>query len=131
MKTYMEAYLERMQRNSEELLQLAKDVKKEDPTIEIYISNNSTIIKSLKFFKGELVNNVSFHEVPYRWSGCGYSEHLESHNGNDNCSMPFTLEDVISTFKPITEILFKQPNEYFKSKEQFLKFYSFYKKLII
>jgi len=43
--------------------------------------------------------------------------------------MPFDVNDVLTTFKPITSILRRQPNEYFKSKEDYLKWYSYLKRM--
>jgi hypothetical protein len=80
-----------------------------------------------------MINSIHFHEVPYRWSGCGYEEHSKSHSGGENISMPFTADDVISTFKPINKIRFRykntNPNDHsfipFKNKEHYLQWNSF------
>lgn len=132
MKTYMECYRERLERNSIALKELALEVIKSNPEIEVYFNHNKEKFQnSVLFFKGEMINSIGFHEVPYRWSGCGYHEFGKYHSGGENSSMPFTVEDVLSTFHPVTEIKLRQPNEYCKSKEQYLKWYSFYKRWAI
>lgn len=127
---YLEAYSARLKRNNDELIQLAKDVILIDPSIEVYHYNGDRFIKSLVFIKDEMINTVSFHEVPYRWSGCNYyKEHGECHSGGENSSMPFDANDVIGSFKPITGVLNRQPNEYFKSKQDYLKWCSYLKRI--
>lgn len=123
MSDYFTAHTARMERNDIALHELAADVIKQDPEVEVYFHYDDRYKGSVLFFKGEDINSVSFHEVPYHWSGCG----LKDHSGGDNVSMPFDVEDVLTTFHPVTGILKQQPNEYFKSKEQYLKWYSFYK----
>jgi hypothetical protein len=118
---YFEARQERYKRNEKAIFELIRDVIKTDPQVKAYISNSDKIASHVTFFKGEEINSVSFHEVPYRWSGCGYKEHGGS---NNNLEMPFDVNDVLTTFKPITSILDRQPNEYFKSKKQYLKWHS-------
>lgn len=126
MKTFFDAYRERLERNQNDLYKLAKEVALVDPTVEIYKHKDSNrFCQSLTFFKDELINSVSFHEVPYRWSGCGFKEHGGSHYGIHNTCMPFDANDVLTTFRPITEILYRQQNEYFKSKKQYLEWFSF------
>lgn len=124
----MTAYIARKQRNNDALLKLAKKVIEIDSSIEVYHHKSDKQISSLTFFKGEEVNGIGFHEVPYRWSGCGYTEHGKSHKGKDNLSIPFDLADVLTSFHPITDIKHRQPNEYFESKEQYLKWCSYLKK---
>ena len=125
MTTYFEAYQARLERNDKALKDLANEVIKQDPEVEVYFHKDDNQLKSsVIFFKGEQINSVSFHEVPYHWSGCG----VKSHNGGYNVSMPFDANDVLTTFQPVTNILKSQPNEYFKSKEQYLKWLTFYKK---
>lgn len=124
MSDYFTAHTERMQRNDKALHELAANVIKEDPTIEAYFHHDDSLKSNVLFFKGENINSVSFHEVPYHWSGCG----IKDHSSGDNVSMPFDVNDVLTTFHPITGILKYQPNVYFKSKEQYLKWYSFYKR---
>ena len=126
MNNYWTARKARFERNQNDLLELAKKVKEKYPSIEIYVHHEypQAYLKSITFFKDEMINSIGFHEVPYHWSGCGYKEH----SGGENVSMPFDEDDVFRTFKPITSILFRQPNEHFKSKEQYLKWYSFLKK---
>lgn len=132
MTTYMEAYRARLERNQAALLQLIKDVQEKDPSIEAYTYDDqgSRLISNVVFIRGESINSVGFHEVPYRWSGCGYPEHGNSHPGGDNVAMPFTADDVISTFKPINTI-HKSQSETFQNKEHYLKWYSFYKLKIL
>jgi len=125
MSDYFTDYRARLERNQEALLELAVNVIQADPEVEVYLSNDGAFHRSVIFFKGETINSVSFHEVPYRWSGCG----VTNHSGGENVSMPFNVDDVLTTFKPITSILWRQPNEYFKSKEQYLKWCSYLKRM--
>jgi len=128
MSDYLKHYRLRLERNDKELRELADNVIKAEPEVEVYFHRSNELQNSLCFFKGESINGIAFHEVPYRWSGCGYSEFGKSHNGDDNVSMPFDVNDVLTTFKPITSILKSQPDKHFKSKEQYLKWYSFYER---
>ena len=122
---YFKAYTERLQRNDDALKSLASEVLKKDPEIEAYFhENNNRYKNSVIFFKGELINSIQFHEVPYHWSGCG----IKDHSGGENVSMPFDVDDVITTFHPVREILRMQPNDFFKSKEQYLKWHSWLKR---
>ncbi len=118
---FWEAKTARYKRNEEAILKLVKEVLADDSEIEVYVHNSDKVISSVTFFKGEQINSISFHEVPYRWSGCGFKEHGGS---NHNLEIPFELNDVLTTFYPISNILLRQPNEYFKSKEQYLKWCS-------
>jgi len=126
MKTYFEAYRERLERNQADLFNLANEVLKQHPEIEIYHYRGDRFVQGLIFFNGENINSIHFHEVPYRWSGCGYDEIniAMSHRGGDNVSMPFTVEDVISTFKPVTSKN-RDVKTKFKSKEDYLKWCSY------
>ena len=128
MSDYLTDYRARLERNDKALKNLADEVIKAEPEIEVYFHYNNKFQNNVIFFKGEYINTITFHEVPYRWSGCGYSEFGKSHNGDDNVSMPFDVNDVLTTFKPITSILKSQPDKHFKSKEQYLKWYSFYER---
>lgn len=128
MKTYLEAYGERLERNDKALKEIALEVIKTNSDVEVYFNHNKNFKDSVLFFKGEMINSIGFHEVPYRWSGCGYQEFDKYHSGGENSAMPFTVEDVLNTFHPVTEIKLRQPDEYCKSKEQYLKWYSFYKR---
>jgi hypothetical protein len=128
MSDYLEHYRLRLERNNKELKELADNVIKADPEVEVYFNRNNELQNSLCFFKGESINGIAFYKVPYRWSGCGYSEFGKCHNGGENVSMPFDVNDVLTTFIPITNIKKSQPNNFFKSKEQYLKWYSFYEK---
>jgi hypothetical protein len=121
---YLEAYRARLERNNDELLALANKVLQLDKTntIRVYVHESKPFKQNLVFIRGEEINSISFHEVPYHWSGCGH----EDHAGGDNVSMPFTVRDVMTTFKPIT-LVNKSINEKFKTVDQFLKWYSFYK----
>lgn len=122
MSDFFKAYRARLERNQEALFKLANDVLDLDPEVEVYFNsaNLDRIKSSVTFFKGENINAVAFHEVPYRWSGCGYDEFRRSHAGGENVSMPFTAEDVLKTFTPITQV-HKQHNTFYTSKEQYLK----------
>lgn len=113
-----------MVRNHNELLQLAKQVKELDPTVEAYI-HKDRLASGVYFIRGESVNVIHFHEVPYGWSGCGYPEFNNTHPGKENVSMPFTAEEVLHTFKLITSIKKFQPSEYYKGKEDYLKWLSY------
>ena len=131
-KDYLTGYARRMEKNDWELHQLAQEVIKADPEVEVYFHHDENRYQNgVKFFKGEMINGIQFSEVPYRWSGCGVSNHggIESdYGGLSTCSMSFDVNDVLTTFHPITDVLHRQPNEYFKSKEQFLKWSSYLKK---
>lgn len=124
-KDYMSGYARRMEKNDWELHQLAQKVLKADPEVEVYFHHDNKYQDSVTFFKGEMINSIQFSEVPYHWSGCGVSNHA----GGENVSMPFDVNDVLSTFKPVTSILWRQPNEYFKSKEDYLKWCSYLKRM--
>lgn len=121
MSDYFEARKARFIRNEEALIQLIKDVKEKNPNVEVYVYKNQPFIDSVTFFLGEDINGVGFHEVPYRWSGCGYTEYQKSHHGLE---MPFTANDILTTFSPVTN--WKKSNvEYFKSKDHYLKWCSY------
>lgn len=123
---YLEARTARYKRNEEAILKLVKEVLLADSEIEVYTQRDKKTISSITFFKGEDINSISFHEVPYRWSGCGFKEHGGS---NHNLDMPFDVNNVLTTFKPVSSILLRQPNEYFESKEQYLKWSSWLKQI--
>lgn len=125
---FWEARTARYKRNEEVILKLVKEVLETDSEIEAYIHNSDRVISSVVFFKREDINSISFHEVPYRWSGCGFKEHGGS---NYNLEIPFELNDVLTTFKPVSSILLRQPNEYFQSKEQYLKWCSWLKQITL
>lgn len=120
MKNYFEAHAERMQRNNDQLISLAKEVLSIDNSIEIYSNRNEKLSDGLIFIKGENINTIQFHEVPYHWSGCGYTDH----GGGENISMPFDAQDVLNTFKPIKTAMwtYKEP---FKNRAQYLDWYSY------
>ena len=137
MSDYLTAYRARLERNQAELIQLIKDVQAKDNSIEAYIydEQGSRLIGGVTFIKDEMVNSIHFHEVPYRWSGCGYEEHGKSHYGfvDQNLAMPFTADDVIKTFKPINQVRWRYKNttpndhsfEPFKDKKHYLEWHSF------
>ena len=129
---YFEARKERLKRNDKALRELAENVLKADSEVEAYFYYDSKLQDNVLFFKGDAINSVSFHEVPYHWSGCGVRSHGGiQKDGHDIC-MPFNVEDVLITFKPVTNIIFRHPHnrptEYFKSKVQYLEWNSFYKR---
>jgi len=128
MGNYFEARLARYKRNSVAILELIKLVMEADSEIEVYLHRDcitgSDVVSSVTFFKGEQINSISFHEVPYGWSGCGHKEHGGYHKGGENHSLPFEVADVLTTFKPVTNILSRQPSEFFKTKEEYLKWCS-------
>lgn len=116
MKTYLEAYYERMQRNHDALINLANEVLNLDPTIEVYICRGDRLQNGIKFIKGETINSVQFSEVPYHWSGCN----IKNHGGGENISMPFDSNDVLTTFKPITSVM-NTYKDAFKNRAEYLK----------
>jgi hypothetical protein len=118
---YFEARRERMFRNNSALMKLTKNVIKKNPEVEAYFSDMDFYPESVVFFLGEEINGASFHEVPFRWSGCNYTEHGTS---NPSLEMPFTVEDVLTTFKPVGEIK-KSPAEKLKTKKEYLNWYSY------
>lgn len=123
MSNYLEAYKARLIRNEKEILALVESVIKINPAIDVYYNRNSGHIKSITFIRNEMINKIAFHETPYRWSGCGYSEFRNSHVGLENSAMPFTVKDVLLSFTPITSI--KKDKNYFTSVKQYLEWYSF------
>lgn len=124
---YLEAYRERIKRNESKLFELAKNVLAVNQNIEVYMYKGTQYKKGLVFFNEEKINSICFHEVPYRWSGCGFTEFGQSHPGIEGSEMPFSVEDVLNNFQSIQSVR-KNVNENFKSKEHFLKWYSFYTK---
>jgi hypothetical protein len=120
MSEFFIAYAARLKRNEEALIRLIKDVTTKDPTVEAYIVSRdlNRTIEGVTFIKGDQINQIHFHKVPYRWSGCGYSEHRKYHYGGENYSMPFTAEDVLKTFTPINQERMVTRN--FKDKEEYL-----------
>lgn len=125
MSDFLTVYRERLKRNHADLLQLIKDVTEKDSSVETYIHKDKTaLINNVVFIKGETINSIWFHEVPYRWSGCGYDEFHKSHSGGENSSMPFDADDVINNFKPIAGVR-KSQIENYKSKADYLKWLSY------
>jgi len=128
MSDYLKAYQGRMARNQEDILQLIKEVQEKDPYIEAYVHrdyyDNDRYIGGVVFIKGEEINSIHFHEVPYRWSGCGHGEFSNSHYGLENSKMPFTAKDVVTNFKPINGCR-KSNVEVFKNKEHYLNWCSY------
>lgn len=129
MSDYFTARKLRFERNQADLIQLIKDVQLIDNTVEAYVHSDypKRFMERVTFIRGEEINTIRFHEVPYRWSGCGYSENHNSHWGGENSKMPFTAEDVIKTFQPIKGLR-KSQVELFKDKEHYLKWCSYLKK---
>lgn len=124
MSDFFKAYRARLVRNQEALINLIKEVRKADPTVEAYTGRNDRFICGVVFIKDEGINSIHFHEVPYRWSGCGYGEFNNyHHSGGENNSMPFTAKDVIDNFKPIKGMR-KSQVEVFKDKAHYLKWSS-------
>lgn len=126
MKTYLEAYHERYLRNENNILKLCKEVLEKDPEIKVYAYfKNNRIISSVVFIKNETKNHIGFHEVPYRWSGCGYSEIGGlPHYGLRGNEMPFELNDVLDNFISITSVK-HSCDSYHKSVKGFLKWCSY------
>jgi len=135
MSSYFKAYKERIIRNQHDLLTLAKKVIKKDPDIEVYCHHNffnqknSRYISSLTFFKKEDLTTIAFHQVPYRWSGCGHGEFRNSHYGINNNEMPFIVDDVLSNLTPVTKKKKRNPNVFFISKKEYLQWYSYLTRL--
>jgi hypothetical protein len=126
MSDYLTAYRERLQRNNDDLIKLIKEVQERDPLIEAYVHNDGRLFPGVVFIKDETINSIHFHEVPYRWSGCGYHEHWKSHWGGENASLPFDATDVITTMRPIGNVN-KTHDKAFKNKEEYLKWCSYLK----
>lgn len=116
MSDYIKARLARLERNHEALIKLANDVLDIDQEIEVYFHYDDQFKSYVIFFKDENINSVSFHEVPYHWSGCGHKDH----RGGENVSMPFTADDVLKTFHPVTDVHEKY-NTFFRDKAHYLK----------
>ena len=125
MNSYMTDYKRRLVKNNLALQQLAKDVMEIDPLVTAYLHHDESHLNHyMVFFRGEEINSITFREAPYHWVGCGHS----NHPGKDkSVDMPFESMDVLSTFKPVTSVINRQPDEYFKSREHYLKIYSFLK----
>lgn len=123
MNDYLKAYRERLERNHNDLLNLAKDVVAANPKVEVYGSANKNLYSGLVFILGQKINSVSFHEVPYRWSGCGYGEFK---NSNYSSRMPFIAEEVLNTMKDISTVN-KTVNEKFTNKNEYLIWCSYLK----
>lgn len=122
---YLEAYRARLERNQSDLIQLIKDVQQKDPLMEAYVYDYpNRLLSGVVFIRGEYINSIQFHEVPYRWSGCKYHEFGNSHGGGENSKMPFSADDVLNTMKPINTIK-KSSVEIFKNKEHYLNWYSY------
>jgi hypothetical protein len=137
MSDYFKAYRARLERNQAQIIQLIKDVQEKDNSVEAYVydQQGSRLLSGVTFIKEESVNSIHFHEVPYRWSGCGYGEHGNSHYGGENSSMPFTADDVLSTFRPINTVRWryvnKNPNDHsfipYRDKKHYLEWNLFLK----
>ena len=125
--TQFETRQARLKRNHENLIRLAIDTIFQNPYIEVYLHKNhqNENISGIYFFNGEMYNKVQFHEVPYRWSGCGFGEFYKSNNSSE---MPFTPSDVLSTMIDIKTVQ-KQHKTFFKGKKEFLTWFSWLVKL--
>lgn len=121
--SYFEAHVPRMQRNHNELIKLIKEVQEKDKSVEAFTNTNNTLQSGVVFIKDENICSIQFHEVPYEWSGCGYSEHYKS---DHTLEMPFTADDVLSHFHPIKGFR-KSQIEAFKDKAGYLKWCSYLK----
>ena len=122
----MEAYRARLERHQKALVKLTQDVQTLDPTVEAYVSNlhdGSGLLLGVTFFKGEEINSIHWHEVPYRWSGCGHEEHRNSYHAHE---MPFFVEDVFAHFEPVKGKRLGE-GQNFKSKEHYLNWLSYLK----
>ncbi len=122
MSDYFKAYRGRLEKNQTDIINLINEVKKVNPLIKAYVvSSKNRIISSVTFIKGEEINRIGFHEVPYRWSGCGYKEHHSSHYG---LSMPFTANDVLKTFQSIKG-MYKNQSAVYKNAKEYLTWNSY------
>lgn len=122
MNNYLTSYQKRLIKNDFALKQLAIDVMEADPSVTVYLNNDKDRPNYfIVFFREEEMSSITFKEVPYRWDGCGVKDHPGKGN---NADMPFEVEHVLSSFKPITSVLNRKPNEYFKSKDHYLSIYS-------
>lgn len=119
MADYWTARRARFIRNQFDLIVLACKVIKIDPSVEIYVHRDyhKRFLDAIVFIKGEKINEIAFHDVPYRWSGCGYEENWQGnyHSGGPNHKMPFNENDVLTTFHPIV-------SKAYNNKQQFLKY---------
>jgi len=119
---YFKARAERTIRNNDNLKHLADMVMEADSRIEVYHHKSVPYIESITFFKGEEINTIGFHDIPFRWSGCGFKEiktHGDKRAKGGQLEMPFTVADVLNNFEAI------QPNHRFKTKEEYLKWYNY------
>jgi len=135
MTDFFDAYRSRLERNQADIFALIKDVQALNPSIEAYVHHDTgRFQQGVVFIRNEEINSIHFHEVPYRWSGCGHGEFNNSHSGGENCSMPFTVEDVLKTFKPINTVRWRYKDKhglesvYFKNKQHYLEWCSYLKK---
>jgi hypothetical protein len=103
MKTYFDAYNERLIRNDNELRSLAESLKNSGYEIFIY-GNDNKLLSGFKVFDSTLTKScyVSFSEVPYSWTvsipikpsknGSSYTA-ITSYGGENSC-LDFTVEDI-------------------------------------
>jgi hypothetical protein len=103
MKSYFEAYKERLVRNDIELRSLAESLKNSGYEIFIY-GNDNKLLSGFKVFDSTLTKccYVSFNEVPYLWTvsipikpsknGGSYTA-IRSYGG-ENFSLNFSIEDI-------------------------------------
>lgn len=104
MKSYFEAYKERLVRNDIELRSLAESLKNSGYEIFIYCSDNNKLLSGFKVFDSTLTKScyVSFNEVPYRWtvsipikpSKNDSSYTAKTSFGGENSCLDFTVEDI-------------------------------------
>jgi len=106
MKTYLEAYRERMNRNTEELKNLIKDLKEKD--CNVFAPKEFARGENFTFFivqKGQKQCTVSFGEVPYEWKiGASIKPSKEHGSGYRITSRPpeagiYTADEVIENMK--------------------------------
>lgn len=113
MKTYMEAYGERMQRNNDTFLKVAEELKKQG--CEVFAPKDK-LINFIKVFKADKHIIFGFGEVPYNWylqicfkpsKELGSGRTIESICTEEN---PFTIDHIISKMVANPEVKdFKSP----------------------
>ena len=122
MKDFFEAHRERMERNHDEFIKMAAELKEIGCRV---FGSKDGYISMLKIFRGDRHVVFGFTEVPYRWylqkclnpqdgNGSGRTiKEICSDSGN-----PFTTEDILSAMS-------ENPNNKNFTKPSYLKELSF------
>lgn len=114
MKTYFEAYQERLRANDRMLRDLGKKLQNLGFTVEIPVHNhgNKSLLAFITIYDKAKENGVrvSFREVPYRWT-FSYDRKPDKDKGSGFIGkeywvdgiedFPFSVQDVIDNFKPM------------------------------